>query len=98
MREYQVEDLLRDGVKKIGGKAYKFVSPGNAGVPDRVVILPGGHVCFVELKGTRGKLSPLQTMQISTISRLQGDVRVISSKEQVEEFLDYCKFIVNEVK
>ena len=50
MKERDIEVLLRDGVKQLGGKAYKWVSPGNAGVPDRIVILPGGKVIFVELK------------------------------------------------
>ena len=40
MLENELEKKLRDKVKKLGGKAYKFVSPGNAGVPDRLVVLP----------------------------------------------------------
>ena len=40
MLEKDIEEKLRNKVKKLGGKAYKFVSPGNAGVPDRLVILP----------------------------------------------------------
>ena len=42
MRESSIESKFRDEVKEVGGMAYKFVSPGNAGVPDRVVILQGG--------------------------------------------------------
>ena len=42
--EKSIEEYLRDQVRKIGGKAYKFVSPGNAGVPDRLVVLPGGDL------------------------------------------------------
>ena len=49
-REKQIEDHLRNKVKKLGGRAYKFVSPGNSGIPDRLVILPGGKVGFAELK------------------------------------------------
>ncbi len=50
MRESELEEKFREMVKQAGGKAYKFVSPGNAGVPDRIVILPEGRICFVELK------------------------------------------------
>ena len=50
MRESSIESKFRDEVKEVGGMAYKFVSPGNAGVPDRVVILQGGKSGFVELK------------------------------------------------
>lgn len=38
--ETDIEYKLRDKVKALGGRAYKFVSPGNAGVPDRLVVLP----------------------------------------------------------
>lgn len=55
-RERDIETYLRDEVRKIGGKAYKFLSPGNDGVPDRLICLPGGRVVFVELKAP-GKTS-----------------------------------------
>ena len=41
MLEREIEKKLVDGVRKLGGRAYKFVSPGNDGVPDRIVVLPG---------------------------------------------------------
>ena len=41
MREKEIEKILVTGVKKLGGRAYKCASPGNDGVPDRIVILPG---------------------------------------------------------
>ena len=50
--EKVIERKLRDGVKKLGGGAQclKFESPGTSGVPDRMILLPGGHTVFVELK------------------------------------------------
>ena len=60
MREKDIEKILVDGVKGIGGRAYKWVSPGNNGVPDRIVFLPGGRIIFVELKTDTGTLSSLQ--------------------------------------
>ena len=57
MRESDIERRLVQGVKKLGGRAYKFVSPGNVGVPDRLVVLPGGIVLFVEVKAPDGRLS-----------------------------------------
>lgn len=48
--ERQIEAYLVKQVKLAEGKAYKFISPGNVGVPDRMVCLPGGRVFFVELK------------------------------------------------
>lgn len=50
MLENEVEKKLAKKVKALGGRAYKFVSPGNAGVPDRLVVMPGGKVGFAEIK------------------------------------------------
>ena len=50
MKEKEIEKRLTSGVKNLGGKAYKWVSPGNNGVPDRIVLAPGGRVAFVETK------------------------------------------------
>ncbi len=60
MRESTIEAYLRDRVKELGGKAYKFVSPGNDGVPDRLVCLPGGRAFFVETKRPGEKPTKLQ--------------------------------------
>ena len=48
--EKDIERHLREGVKALGGWCLKFVSPGFTGVPDRIVLMPGGKLCFVELK------------------------------------------------
>lgn len=87
MNEKIIEQYLVDRVKAIGGKAYKFVSPGNIGVPDRVVVFPGGKICFVELKAT-GKLPrPNQVVQINRLRQLGADAGVIDSKEGVLQFI-----------
>ncbi len=87
MRERDIEAYLRDQVKAIGGIAYKFVSPGNAGVPDRLVLLPGGRVVFVELKAPGRQPTPLQLRQQRRIRDLGFTVLVIDSKEEVDEFI-----------
>ena len=56
-REANLERSFCNRLRKAGCLVYKFVSPGNDGVPDRIVITPGGRVIFVELKTERGKLS-----------------------------------------
>jgi len=95
-REKSIETYLRDRVKALGGKAYKFVSPGNNGVPDRMVCLPGGKALFVELKGPGKKPTPLQKRQISYLSGLDFSVWVIDSKAGVDEFIDFCKRMVSD--
>ena len=87
MRERGIETYLRDQVKTAGGIAYKFVSPGNAGVPDRIVLLPGGRVVFVELKAPGKQPTPLQLRQQKRIRNLGFQVLVIDSKAGVDEFI-----------
>lgn len=60
MLEKDIEAHLRDRAKAMGGKAYKFISPGNDGMPDRLVCLPGGRIAFVETKAPGKKSTPLQ--------------------------------------
>jgi hypothetical protein len=87
VKESTIEAYLRDRVKELGGKAYKFVSPGNDGVPDRLVCLPGGRVVFVELKALRKKPTRLQILQQKKLEALGFDVFVINSKQEVDRFI-----------
>lgn len=86
MLEKDIEKLFRDEIKKAGGKAYKFTSPGNDGVPDRIVMLPDGRIVFVELKTDTGKLSKLQELQCRQIAELGQTVRVLHGLSEVREF------------
>jgi len=88
MLEQEIEKFLVREVKKLGGISFKFISPGNAGVPDRIVILPIGKVIFVELKTDKGKLTKLQEVQIKKISDLGADARVLRGIEGVKEFIN----------
>ena len=63
MLESEIESWLNKKVKALGGLSYKFTSPGNPGVPDRIYIFPGGRVWFVELKQLSGRMSGLQKWQ-----------------------------------
>ena len=87
MREATVEAYLRDRVKAQGGIAYKFVSPGTSGVPDRLIVFPGGTVYFRELKAPGKEPTPLQLLQLEKLKCLGFDAGVIDSKEGVDEFI-----------
>lgn len=91
MREAEIENRLKNGIRQIGGRCYKFVSPGNDGVPDRIVVLPGGQIVFVELKTETGRLSPLQRIQITRLQELGTDVRVLKGLTEVNQFLEEMK-------
>ena len=88
MRERDIEKHLVNGVKRLGGRAYKWTSPGNDGVPDRIVILPGRPPIFVELKTDRGRLTALQNIQIGRLRDLGQDVRVLYWMDGVSQFLE----------
>ena len=87
MRESAIEEKLVKLVRDGGGLCYKFVSPGNRGVPDRLVITPDGRVFFVELKSETGRLSELQKFQMSELEKRNVAVHVLNSMEQVAEFV-----------
>ena len=61
-RERDIEKRLRCQIERMGGKFMKFVSPGNDGAPDRIAIMPGGRIWFVELKTRKGRLSALEAL------------------------------------
>ena len=86
-RERDVEAYLRRKVEMAGGAAFKFVAPGNNGVPDRIVILPGGRVYFVEMKTRGGTLSGIQRLQQERIRKRGCEVRTIWTRAQVDEFM-----------
>lgn len=87
MKEKEIEKLLVDGVRKIGGRAYKFVSPGNVGVPDRMIIIEGLPVIFVEMKTEIGRLTELQKRQIKFLSDAGKIVRVLYGEDDTRKFL-----------
>lgn len=87
MKESKIEKRFRLTVERIGGKAPKWVSPGNRGVPDRIVILPGGRVVFVELKAPGKQLQPLQRKWMKTLRSLGHRVYKIDSAEDIERFI-----------
>ena len=87
MKESTIEARLVREVRKRGGLCYKFTSPGNPGVPDRIGILPGGITVYVELKTEIGRLAKIQKWQIEELRRRGAAVRVLKGMEQVMEFL-----------
>ena len=87
MRESTIEKKLVYGARRLGWRALKFISPGNDGVPDRLVLGPCGRAIFVELKTEDWKLTRLQEIQIGKLRRLGHDVRVLYGAKAVDAFL-----------
>ena len=87
MQESRIEKRLKREVEKLGGKCLKFVSPGVVGVPDRIVLLPGGSIYFVELKAPGKKLSPIQVHRAKELCDLGFNVLCIDSVERIKEVI-----------
>lgn len=95
MREASIEQGLRLKLQRLGCLFYKWVSPGNNGVPDRIVITPDGSVIFVELKTSRGNLSPDQHVQIRRLAKNHARVVVIYGKQDADNFAREIEFWIS---
>jgi len=81
MREKAIEKKLVQSVKSAGGIALKFVSPGFDGMPDRIVLIPGGHIGFVEVKAPGEKPRPLQMARHGLLRQLGFKVYVLDDEQ-----------------
>ena len=88
MREKTIEHKLTIAAKNMGGIALKFVSPGFDGMPDRIVLLPGGHMGFVEVKSMGCKPRPLQLARHRLLRGLGFKVYLLDNKQQIGGILD----------
>ena len=84
MREKTVEQYLCDAALRHGGRAYKWVSPGRVGVPDRLVVLPGGNLFGVECKAPGKTPTVLQARIHAELRALGLEVAVVDSREAVD--------------
>ena len=92
MLESEVEKKLCKKVKEeLHGRAFKFVSPGQNGVPDRIILVPMGRIYFVETKAPGKKLRKLQEWVADGIRKLGFVVIRIDTIEKVEEFIRQVK-------
>ena len=88
MREKYIEQRLVRAVKEKGGLCLKFVSPGFAGVPDRLVLLPHGRLAFVEVKAPGEKPRELQVARHRLLRRLGFKVYVLDDPKKIGEIID----------
>ena len=88
MREKSIEEKLVAAVKAVGGVCWKFTSPGTAGVPDRIVLMPSGRIAFVEVKTPGKEPRPLQVARHGLLRRLGFKAFVLDSPEQIGGIID----------
>lgn len=87
MLEKEIEQKLVKEVKKKGGIAPKWVSPGFAGVPDRLVLLPKGKIAFVEVKAPGEVARPLQKARHRLLRKLGFRVYVLDDEKDIPDIL-----------
>lgn len=88
MREKTLEHIFVMEVKRVGGLALKFVSPGFDGVPDRLVLLQGGKVGFVEVKAPGKYPRPLQESRLRLLRKMGFKAYVLGDKKQIGGIID----------
>ncbi len=88
MKEKQIEQKLVKEIKAAGGLALKFVSPGQSGVPDRLLLFPNGVAAFVELKAPGKKPIAIQKVMIQKLRNLGFPVFVIDDQKQIKEVIN----------
>lgn len=88
MREKTIEQKFTAAVRNAGGLALKFASPGFDGVPDRIALLPGGRMAFVEVKAPGKKPRPLQEARHRLLRRLGFKVYVLDDAGQIGGIID----------
>ena len=87
MTEKHIEQQLVKAVRSHGGIAPKFVSPGYDGVPDRLILFPGGRIAFCELKAPGKKMRPLQLRRKAQLERFGFSVYIIDEVSQISPIL-----------
>ena len=87
MKERLYEKDLRVAVESAGGLCLKLPSRLYRGIPDRLILLPGGRVFFVELKAERGRTSKVQSAFRTFLRSIGFNSEVIRGKQEVEEFI-----------
>lgn len=93
--EKEIEKRLTTKLKNLGCLVYKFISPNNAGVPDRIVIYPGGRVDFIELKKLSGRLSPLQAAQIDKLKRKGANVDIVVGLAGADDYVERVRYAIH---
>lgn len=88
MREKEVEQKFTHAIKQAGGRALKLTSPNLAGVPDRLILMPGGRAAFAEIKAPGKKPRPLQTHRINQLAELGFTTYIIDHPNQIPEVIN----------
>ncbi|MCI5652247.1 MAG: VRR-NUC domain-containing protein [Ruminococcus bromii] len=88
LKESEIERSMVRRVRERGGLCYKFQSPGNPGVPDRIILTRDGRTVYVELKTEIGRLAKIQAWQIGEMRKRGADVRVVRGTAEMRALVE----------
>lgn len=96
MLEKTIEAKLKKAVEATGARCLKFVSPGFTGVPDRIILLPGGTVFFAELKAPK-KTERRRQEYVQGILRSLGFMvfSSVNTDQQILEIAQKCREVID---
>ena len=86
--EKDLERRLNREIKQMGGKSVKVYNPWDVGFPDRMLLMPGGRVVFVELKSTGERPRAIQRVKHEKLRALGYEVRVIDNFVELKQFIN----------
>lgn len=89
--EKDIERYVKHEIEKLGGRCLKWVCPGNAGVPDRIVMLPGGWIWFAEFKDEHYAPTPLQEWWGMELDRLGENWFIIRGMSDARAFVQHVR-------
>lgn len=97
MQERKLENRFKKDVKKLGCLSLKMWCLSVSGLPDRLVLIPGGKLVWVELKRPGKQAEGLQPIQHTRLRQLGFLVFTISNDDELNDFLNYLKYAVQSV-
>lgn len=86
--ESQLERKFCKKIQELGGMALKFTSPSQAGVPDRIILMPEGKIYFVEMKCETGRVRAIQKYIFEKFEKLGFKVHIINSDDAIKSFME----------
>lgn len=94
--EAEIEHKFCKKIEQLGGIAVKFTPPGWSGAPDRIVLLPGGVIKFVEFKVLGAEPRALQKLRLVQLRNLGFESYVIDSMRDVDAFIEMIKYEIDD--
>ena len=86
--EKAIEKALKTATEKAGGLCLKIDPTNMVGLPDRLIILPGGHTAFIELKQAGKTPRPIQKRRHQQLTALGIKVRTLDNTHDIQDTLD----------